>query len=130
MKKILAILAILCIAITFIGIASAEEVTIADVKFNITDGYNETASNSQNLTDGLQMDSKMYMKGNETISINVMTLSGDVVDVSPNFNDGENKTINNKTGLYSPSTKTFHYQDGDKIIEIQDTTEKFEDIII
>ena len=130
MKKILGILMIICIAITFLGIASAAEVTVSDVKFNVPDGYKEINSTKENLGHGLTSESKIYSNGNKTIAIGVMTLSGDTVDVSSQHNDSVSKTIKDKNGTYSAQDHIFEYKDGNKVIMLKDDSEKFEDIII
>ena len=130
MKKILGILLIICIAITCLGIASAAEVTVSDVKFNIPDGYEEVAKENNDAGNGLTIESRTYANGDKNISVGVMTLSGNAIDVSANFDDAVEKVIKNKNGNYSASKHAFEYKDGKKVIIIQDNDEKFEDIIV
>ena len=130
MKKILGILLVICVAITFIGIASAAEITITDVKFNIPDGYTEADSDQQDLGDGLISDSKVYINGDKNITIGVLTFGGNTQDVTPELKNPVSKVIKNKTGTYSAEEHKFFYKEGNKVILIQDPDEKFEDIIV
>lgn len=130
MKKIIGILIILCVAITFLGIASAAEVTISDVKFNVPDDYKESGGDKQSLGEGLESEYKVFIKGDKNITIDVMTLSGNTKDVTLPVDDGVDKTIKDKNGTFSASKHVFQYKEGNKVIMIQDSNDKFEDIIV
>ena len=130
MRKIFAILLIICVAITCLGIASAAEVTIADVKFNIPDGFTEISSDQQDLGDGLTEESKVYAKGDKNFTIGVLTIGGNTQDATPELKNPVDKVIKNKTGTYSADEHKFVYKEGKKIILLIYDDEKFEDLIV
>jgi hypothetical protein len=140
--KILAVLVIILVAITFLGIVSAAEVTVGSQKFNIPDGYKENTTNAKerssstdvpNTNQGINTKSayKSFSNGTNYISINVVDIEGGsgnpVLSNEPGY---ENKTIGGIDGMYNPDTKCFRYvKDGSIMIVAAPDEKTMEEII-
>lgn len=115
--KIVTVLAIVLVAITFLGVASAAEVTIGDEKFNIPDGFEEDAEGSEDIKDST---GTTYIKcykndQDDAIIINVVTVDDGSLTLEklPGFKDA---SFNGIDGLFNKNTTEFEYvHDGKQI---------------
>ena len=134
-SKLIGIFLVVCIAITFLGVASAAEVTINGEKFNIPDGFekNEELSSVSKTTYGTD-ELAVFDKDLDSISITVTSLNGGTpnLPVEEKYSD---KTVNGINGKYCEDEDgaQFVYNDGDRSITIwlpQNCTVSFEDIVV
>ena len=117
--KIIGILVVVLVAVTFLGIASAAEVTVGSQHFNLPDGYKENATMTKEKTSS---DSKTYVKsfvnGKKSVTINVIELSEGAKPVFKEESGFKNRTINGVDGIYNPDTHQFQYGNGSRIIHM------------
>ena len=139
--KIIGILVIVLVAVTFLGIVSAAEVTVGSQHFNLPDGYKE------NTTDAKEMVSsnsgpgsssintktivKSFVNGKKSVTINVIELpEGSKSKLQPG-SGFVNKTINGVDGAYNPDTNQFQYINGSNLIYISSNGDSlFEDFVM
>lgn len=114
--KIFGVLVIILVAVTFLGVVSAAEVTVGDQSFNLPDGFKEntTAAKEKMGSSG----SKTYVKSfvndeGKTVTINVIVAPEGTKKVSIDPQPGYvNKTINGVTGNYNGDVYRFEYLNG------------------
>lgn len=117
-KKSIGILVVFLIVISSIGIVSASEVNIDDVKFNIPDGFKENTAESEVIKDSSGTTTiKCYENDEkEGILIQVISMSeGRIEEVDPEPGD-VNKTINGIEGFYNNDTTEFKFTADGKLI--------------
>ncbi len=117
-KKSIGILVVIFIVISSIGIVSASEVNIDNVKFNIPDGFKENTAESEVIKDSSGTTTiKCYENDAEDgIVINVISMSeGSIEEVDPEPGD-VNKTINGIEGFYNNDTTEFKFTVDGKLI--------------
>jgi hypothetical protein len=118
--KLISILIVVCVAITFLGVVSAAEITIADEKFNIPDGFKENpgGNNPGSSSNGITTYKKEFENSNgDLFIIQVDILDDGEFMLTPNNGD-VNKKINGIDGLYNDQLKVFTYVDDGKLITI------------
>lgn len=136
-SRIIGIFLIACVVITFLGIVSAEEITVGGEKFNIPDGFNRNEGGcyvAKGTTSSEEVALYDIVDNAEYISILVSSSPG----VEPTLPDGpeyEEKTIAGIDGKYSEDEAgvTFMYAHNEKFISISlsyNCSASFEDIII
>lgn len=130
-KKTVCILFVICVAVTFLGIASAAEVTILGETFNIPDGFeeNKTMEKETLNSDGTTSLRKGYNNGTAGIIITVNSHNGKpkLPTTMPDFT---NKTINGVDGIYSEDRDIFHYVNDTLSIDISVYNIDIEEIVI
>ena len=133
--KIVGILLIICVAITFLGAVSAAETVINGEKFNIPDKKkkNDELSSVSKASYGTD-ECAFYEKGDDGISITVSNLNGGAPNL-PTDDGYEDKNIAGIDGKYreDPDGAEFVYVDGQMSVTIwlpNNCSVSFEDIII
>lgn len=137
--KIIGILLIVCVAITFLGVASATEVVVGGEKFNIPDSYvkNNDSSSVKKTSTGTEEHAMYSGEGADYITIVVTTFNSGSPNV-PKENGSVEKTINGVQGQYSDNfggmgMENFAYISNDKLVMITknpDSNVTLEDIVI
>lgn len=135
-RKIMGLLLVVCVAITFLGVASAAEVVVWGEKFNVPDDFNKNEDVSYS-SKGLTSSEESAFYENETDFINIYICSSNGIQLttsqSPEYED---KTIAGIEGKYCEDNATgkfFEYIHDDKLISVQisnNSTLTFEDILI
>ena len=135
--KIIGILLVICIAITFLGVASAAEVVVNGEKFNLPDDFkkDEEASTVEKTSTGTD-ENIIYGNGIDFVTFAISSLNSG----TPNLPSGDNytdKTIKGFEGKYRADdgygNEEFTYINNNKLIMIcitPDSNVTFEDIII
>ncbi|MBQ2653811.1 MAG: hypothetical protein IJF83_14640 [Methanobrevibacter sp.] len=136
--KIIGILLVICVAITFLGVASAAEVVVNGEKFNIPDNYvkNNSSSSVKKTSTGTE-EHAVYDGVSEYISI-VVTLFNAGTPKVPEDPQAVDKTINGVSGKYvenfaGTGSEQFTYISNNKLVIITkdaDSNVTFEDIVI
>lgn len=123
--KLIGVLVILLVAVTFLGVVSAAEVTIGSEKFNIPDGYSEDTSQAKEKESSTGTTYvREYSDGKNKIIFNVNVFGGDITGVKLNEEPGyENKTIKGIEGMYNSDTHSFHYATDNATVFISATGE-------
>ena len=125
-KKIIGILVVVLVAVTFLGIASAAEVTVGSQHFNLPDGFKEnttaakekvSSSNTPGST-ATKTYVKSFYNGDKSVMINVIELPAGSKLVLKEESGFVNRTINGVDGVYNPDTHQFKYGNGSNIIHI------------
>ncbi len=125
--KLLGVLVIVLVAITFLGVVSAAEVEIGNQKFNLPDGFKEDVSSSKEMVSS--SNSTTYVKkftndAGDSVLINVVTAPPNVVGVNlPDDADAKAKTINGVNGSYNENGHKFSYINGTTMIIISGNNE-------
>ena len=134
-SKLISIILIVCVAITFLGVASAAEEVVNGVKFNIPDGFvkNEEMSSVSKSTYGTD-EIAFYENGDDCISLTISSLNSGIAGL-PQGDKYEDKNISGINGKYSSDEdgEEFSYAIDNKSITIwlpHNCTVTFEDIII
>lgn len=134
-SKLIGIFLLVCIAITFLGVASAAEVTINGEKFNIPDGFvkDEELSSVSKSTYGTD-EIALFSKDFDSISISVTSLNSGTPNL-PTDEKYSDKTVNGIAGKYCEDAdgKEFIYNDGQRTITIwlpKDTNVTFESLVV
>ena len=134
-RKIIGILVVVLVAVTFLGIASAAEVTVGSQHFNLPDGFKEnttaakekvSSSNSGSSTTKTYV--KSFYNGEKYITINVIEFQG-----KPKLKEEsgyKNRTINGVDGVYNSDTNQFEYVNGSKLIAMSGNKEAIEDFVM
>ena len=123
--KIIGILLVICVAVTFLGVVSAAEVEIGGMDFKIPNGYKEDVDAAKETTDS---DGTTYFRSFSDGSggkyvINVITSSTGTITGTP-INDGdEQKVINGIDGLYNREKKEFTFIKDGKLVIISGADE-------
>ncbi|MBQ2653812.1 MAG: hypothetical protein IJF83_14645 [Methanobrevibacter sp.] len=136
--KIIGIILIVCLAITFLGVASAAEEVVNGEKFNIPDNYVKNEDNSYVKKTATGTDENaVYNCNNDFISIVVVVINKGIPNI-PEDSGAVDKTINGVSGKYvENSTDTgnakFIYVHDNRLVTIvknPDSNVTFEDIVI
>lgn len=136
-SKLIGIFLLICVAITFLGVASATEIVVSGEKFNIPDGFNKDETGCYVAKTAITSEeSVLYdnMDKGEFISIFITSSSGFDM-VPPDGPEYEEKTIAGIDGKYSEDETgvSFFYTNDGKLISISlsnDCSATFEDIIV
>lgn len=125
--KVLGVLVIVLVAITFLGVVSAAEVDIGGQKFNLPDGFKEDVSSSKEMVSSSNSTThvkKFENDAGDSVLINVITSPPEVVSVNlPEDADAQEKTINGVNGSYKESNHAFSYINGTTMIIISGNNE-------
>ena len=133
--NIIGILLVICVAITFLGVASAAEVTVSGDKFNIPDGFEKEEGGSYfSKSTTMTEECVVYDNGEDYFSIFVCSSNGGPI-LPPDGPEYEEKTIKGIDGKYceDENGESFTYISNDKTVSIYlsaNSTLTFEDIII
>lgn len=107
-KKIL-VLCIIALAVVCVGVVYAAEVTIANEKFNIPDGFNENTSAAKEKVGPQETTHvKQYVSDKGNVIINVIEFKKGKPQL-PDRPGYVNKTINGIDGIYNEDTNSFSY---------------------
>lgn len=137
--KLIGILLIVCVAITFLGVASAAEIVVGGEKFNIPDNYvkNNDSSSVKKTSTGTEEHAMYNGDGADYITFVVTVFNSGSPNV-PAQNGSVDKTINGVEGKYTDNfggmgMEQFAYINNDKLVMITknpDSNVTFEDIVI
>lgn len=134
--KIIGILIIVFVAMTFLGVVSAEEVVVNGEKFNIPDGFekNEEVSFVEKTSTGTDEEAE-YDKGVDVIMIYVTSVNGGGIAGLPIIENTTNMTVNGIEGQYwvdEYGNMQFDYLQNRKSISItlNGNFTSFEDIMV
>ena len=126
--KIIGILVVVLVAVTFLGIASAAEVTVGSQHFNLPDGFKENttaakemvSSNSGSGSSSINSKTivKKFSDGKNNVIIDVVELSDGGKPKLEEESGFSNKTINGVDGVYNPDKHEFRYVNGSNIIHV------------
>lgn len=136
-SRIIGIFLIACVVITFLGIVSAEEITVGGEKFNIPDGFNRNEGGcyvAKGTTTSEEVALYDIVDNAEYISILVSSSAG-IEPTLPIDSKYEEKTIAGIDGKYGEDEAgvTFMYTNNENFISISlshNCSVSFEDIII
>lgn len=123
--KIIGILVIILVAVTFLGVVSAAEVTVGSEKFNVPDGFKEDTSKAKEKESATGTTYvKSFSDGKTSIIINVNVFGGDITGVKLNEEPGfENKTIKGIDGMFNSDTHSFEYATDNATVYISATSD-------
>lgn len=135
-SKIIGILLIVCVAITFLSVASAAEIVINGEKFNLPDSYQkDEASSTVTKTSTGTDENVIYGNGLEFVTFAINAFNGGATPDLPTGDNYTDKTIKGFEGKYRVDewgNEEFNYINNNKLIYISKTPDcnlTFEDII-
>lgn len=119
-NKILALAIIIFILLNGLSLLNAKEVTVADEKFNIPDGFNEDTNKSKFVRDSTgTLEVKVYSNVyTDMIAINVLTPDDGRLLLPENQPGFVNKTIKGITGIYNEDSNEFQYISDKKMVSV------------
>lgn len=138
--KIIGILLVICIAITFLGVASAAEVVVNGEKFNLPDNYvkNEASSSVKKTSTGTEEHAVYDSDSSKDYISIVITVFNSGTPQVPELPGSVDKTINGVNGKYvenfaGTDSEQFAYISNGKLVMLTknaDSNLTFEDVVI
>lgn len=119
-NNILTIMVVFSIIFATLSSVSAGEITVADEKFNIPDGFNEDANKSKSVKDSTgTLEVKVYSNVyTDMIAINVLTPNEGKMLLSENEPGFVKKSIKGIDGIYNEDSNEFRYVSDTKLVSV------------
>ncbi|MBQ2653813.1 MAG: hypothetical protein IJF83_14650 [Methanobrevibacter sp.] len=135
--KIIGILLVICVAITFLGVASAAEIVVNGEKFNLPDDFKKDNESSTVTKTSTGTDENIiYGNGFDFVTFAISSFNSGSSPALPTGGNYTDKTINGIDGKYTVDeygNEEFVYINNNKLIMISltaDSSLSFENIII